>query len=450
MRGLRAGQLHDDTSWPGLVNQFIKRYLTNDVLGEAFDAVASARQLPHETEITFTDRLESAAFRFTVVFSEQALAHYFVRGLSTATRAAVSVTVQRLPGQQKTERSTIRRIETAEVKTYRARRGLPLPDPKPAAKGVRTPRSNGTSSPATNLHIGDDDWQADPVLITQGLHRAGGRHPTPASTGSTGSFATAYAHTPKATGGPNHSVAELNISRREGDRLPTYVPRLTDEEARHAATFSSIDGSAYVCWLCRTYENAMYACPFLLSEQRQFTAYKNYRYQMETRPGMCNLIQQSTREDRDPRRGDPNRSSGGLRFAPREGGYRYPGADQRDRRDPRRIDMRYPRRDGRGDRGRPPFPQGVQNVIMYLQDWAGDPKPQPTDGGGGEPVLSAPQILQRPDVATQGHEVFDYFVEDAQPAWGNRPDPRDHGPVEAIANDSQANSSDSSGSSKTP
>ena len=49
MRGLRAGELHDDISWPGLVNQFIKRYLTDDVLGEAYDAVATARQQPHET-----------------------------------------------------------------------------------------------------------------------------------------------------------------------------------------------------------------------------------------------------------------------------------------------------------------------------------------------------------------------------------------------------------------
>ena len=42
MRGIRAGQLHGDISWPGLVNQFIKRYLTDEVLGEACDAVATA------------------------------------------------------------------------------------------------------------------------------------------------------------------------------------------------------------------------------------------------------------------------------------------------------------------------------------------------------------------------------------------------------------------------
>ena len=68
------------------------------------------------------------------------------------------------------------------------------------------------------------------------------------------------------------------------------MPLLTDEEARHAATFALTDGSAYVCWLCRTYGHVMYACPFLSPEQRMFTAYRNYRYQMETRPGARNLL----------------------------------------------------------------------------------------------------------------------------------------------------------------
>ena len=42
----------------------------------------------------------------------------------------------------------------------------------------------------------------------------------------------------------------------------------------------------------------MYACPFLTPEQQRFTAFRNYKYQMETRPGMRNLLQQSAREDR--------------------------------------------------------------------------------------------------------------------------------------------------------
>ena len=65
MRRRRAGQLHDDTSRSGLV---IKSYLTDDVFGEAFNAVASARQLAQETENKSADRPESAAFRYTALF----------------------------------------------------------------------------------------------------------------------------------------------------------------------------------------------------------------------------------------------------------------------------------------------------------------------------------------------------------------------------------------------
>ena len=222
--------------------------------------------------------------------------HEFLRGLAPATRVARAETVQPLPGQQKTDRPTIRRITTAGSTTCRAGRGLPLPEPKPAARGNRTPTSHVTSSPAASLHIGEDEWQADPVLITRGYEPVGGRPLTPESTRSTGSFATAFARTPSAASGPDHEIAELDISRRERGRVPSCVPQLTNEEARHAATFASTDGGAYVCWLCRTYGHAMYACPFLSPEQRIFTAYRNYRYQMERRPGMRNLLRQSAGE----------------------------------------------------------------------------------------------------------------------------------------------------------
>ena len=216
MRSLRAGQLHDDVSWPGLVNQFLKRYLTDDVLGEAYDAVATARQQSHETESTFADRLETAAFRCTAVFSEQSLAQYFVQGLAPATRAAVSETVQRLPSRQKTYLPTIRRIVTAEGTTYRARRSLPLPDTKPAGRAGRTTKSAATSSSASTLHVGEDEWQADPVLITQGAGPVGGRPSSPMSTETTGSYVTAFAPTPRVDRGKDPRFAELDISNRDG------------------------------------------------------------------------------------------------------------------------------------------------------------------------------------------------------------------------------------------
>ena len=256
-------------------------------------------------------------FRCTAVFTEQAIAHYFVRGLAPATRTAVAETVQRLPGSQKTDLSSIRRIATAEGTTFRSRHRLPPPDPRPARRAGRPSRSNATSSPATALHIGEDEWQSDPVLIARGMEQGGGRPPTPESTRTTGSFSTAFAHAPHLESGMNHPVQELDISRQQGDRASESVPKLTEEETRQAASFASTDGSAYVCWLCRTYGHAMYACPFLTPEQQRFTAFRNDRYQIETRPGMRNLLQQSAREDRFWRQGFSSRSGGGARFAPR-------------------------------------------------------------------------------------------------------------------------------------
>ena len=227
------------------------------------------------------------------------------------------------------------------------------------------------------------------------------------------------------------------------------MPLLTDEEARHAATFASTDGSAYVCWLYRTYGYAMYACPFLSPEQRMFTAYRNYRYQMETRPGARNLLRQAVGEGRPPRQGYPDRSGRGARIAPCGGGYRCNELDLPGRPDYRQADTRYPRHEGgRGDRDRSRLPQQVQNAIMYLQDWVEDLYPLRTEGHEGEPVLPAPQILRRPVVAAQGQEVPDYFAVDAQPQWGDRSAPCDQGSEGDLAADGQEVSSDSTGSSK--
>ena len=150
--------------------------------------MASAQQKLHETENALADRLESNAFKCTVVFNEQAMAHFFVRGLAPATRAAVAETVQRLPAIQKTDLSIIRRIATAEGTKFRARRGLPLPDPKPAARGGRTSRSNATSSTASALHVsgteGDEVGSPSAELARSGGALVGCRETTRGVTGT--------------------------------------------------------------------------------------------------------------------------------------------------------------------------------------------------------------------------------------------------------------------------
>ena len=92
----------------------------------------------------------------------------------------------------------------------------------------------------------------------RGREAMGGRHPTPALTETTGSFATAFEHIPVGVGGPDHHVAEIDISRQGGGRVSSCVPQLTEEEAGQAATFASADGIAYVFWLCGTHGHIVY------------------------------------------------------------------------------------------------------------------------------------------------------------------------------------------------
>ena len=192
----------------------------------------------------------------------------------------------------------------------------------------------------------------------------------------------------------------------------------------------------------------MYACPFPSPEQQRFTTFRNYKYQMETRPGMRNFLQQSAREDRFSRQGYPSRSGGGARFAPRGGGYLRSELDQRDRRDFRQADTRYPRRDGRGERDRSRLPPGVQNAIMYLQDCAEDARSLPSGEREGDMAPAAPQIIQRTDVVNQGFEVFEYVDEDARPGWARDAYALVGGREDALTTDSNQLSSDGSDSSK--
>ena len=67
-----------------------------------------------------------------------------------------------------------------------------------------TPWSNATSSPASALHVNEEDWEADPVLVMRSREAMRGRPPTAASTETTGSIATAFAHTPVGMGVPDH------------------------------------------------------------------------------------------------------------------------------------------------------------------------------------------------------------------------------------------------------
>lgn len=274
-----------------------------------------------------------------------------------------------------------------------------------------------------------------------------GRPLTPASTKSTGSFGTAFAHTPFVVGGMDHHVAEADLAGQRGGPMPACIPQRTENETRHAATITSTDGSA--CWPYLTQGYTIYACIFLALVQQESIAYGNYRYQMQLSPRMGSLLQRSASEIRNPRRGDPNRSADGFGFAPRRGGYRHLELDQHDRRNARRTDTRYNLRDGTSDRGHPQLPLGAQDAISYLQNSAGEPNSLPMERRNGEPVPPVPQSLQHPDVEIQTCEVSEHFAEDAGSQAMRRVCPFEQMRKNTIANGSRDFKSDSFGSSET-
>ena len=96
-------------TWPYLVHALITRYLDDQTLREAYDAVASARQKDAEDEDTYCDRLQAAAAACHNVFSDEEVVQYFIQGLLPVIRGPVS---ERLREKSELEQSSIpRRVD---------------------------------------------------------------------------------------------------------------------------------------------------------------------------------------------------------------------------------------------------------------------------------------------------------------------------------------------------
>ena len=105
--------------------------------------------------------------------------------------------------------------------------------------------------------------------------------------------------------------------------------------------------------------------------------------------------------------------------------------------------MRYPRQDGRRERGWSRLLPGVQNAIMHLQDWAEDRHLLDVHGIEREPTLTALQILQRPDVENLAREIPEYFADATTLEWVGPGQPLERSSGATLATDSGATSSDS-------
>ena len=106
-------------TWPYLIHELIKRYLTDDVLQTAYEQVTDARQKSNEDENEFADRIAKAAREYCNVFRDRELVNYFIRGMLPATRGAVTERVRYLTPNEQGDLTVTRRISVAEVLTQR-------------------------------------------------------------------------------------------------------------------------------------------------------------------------------------------------------------------------------------------------------------------------------------------------------------------------------------------
>ena len=273
MTALRSRSLRSagSISWPGLVNLLIRCYLTDDVLNDAYEKDATIRQLPHENENVYADRLEDLAYSCTAVFFDAALVNYFIRGLAVETRDIVTETVYHPPFGEGKDIAAVRRIALAEGNTYRARSGRSLSDI--GANAQRTPRVRPPMAPSSSgstLYLTGHEAPCNLLAENASLLDAppGAQFNTVlivperavAESTSSDTFNTA-----RSVEDPT-STTEVDITKRIERFIPSHVPALREEQAKLAQSIVPPNSSYHHCWLCHIVGHTLYTWLFLTEE----------------------------------------------------------------------------------------------------------------------------------------------------------------------------------------
>ena len=344
-------------TWPHLVDAFLKRYLSDDVLQEAYSKVTTIAQKAAENESDYAQRLSAAAQECNHVFTEHTLVHHFVNGLRPTTRSIVTEKLRSLPLHEQTDLTVIRRIALFEGTTYRARLKdvSAKPTTKKMALAITDHREQfGHGEPLSPMQSVQLQTPAGP----QGFYRTPGSHvPTPP--------AQPYTPTWVCDPSPERSLdvvkrldtiflmAEKPMSdepnghddeiRRILMKPKEDAPVLTEEQRELAFAVIPNDVWQLNCWGCRSPGHSLFTCPALSVDQRLFYAYKYYLYKVQASPSLANFYRDRLRERRT---GAKPQSKGGYR----PGTYDKHYVSNRSQGAPRTA----PRRDGKRTDYRPP------------------------------------------------------------------------------------------------
>ena len=314
---LRSFHAPAEVEWPVLVHQFLRRYVPDSVLGDAYNRVTRMVQREDEDELRYADRIQDAAMDCPGVFTEPMLINYYVRGLPKTTQDTVAEQVSRLPLENRGDFFAVRKIAHAEGATYRARLRMLTAPPEGTTKTTPAKPTKPVmlmgrgipeviEGPSPPLSIASSPLRPEEFEI---LYRRG-----PLDSSNEAPYPILITQDDNRRLDETTEVTdEIDVTRRVERAIPQPIPRMTDYDLRCAESMIPENDSWYVCWACRDVGHALYRCPYLSRRQQLYFAMCNYRYQREAYPSSRNLLDQKVRD--------------GGRGGTRRGAYR--GEDRR-------------------------------------------------------------------------------------------------------------------------
>ena len=355
--------------WVTIVNTLLERYITDDIISDANNRIVTAKQDLDETESDFATRLEGYADSCSGVYTDETLTHLFIRGLLPTTQPVVAERIRRLTLTEQKNFSIVRRIALSEGTTYRARaaqmNATAPPKTPPSSRHPSTTRS----ASARNLLMWESD--SEPTFPPSG-----------ALIDDRGDFVlvvpSQHGTATTSSGAPSTADETLDISKRIETVFPVRIPSLTEEQIRQAKAMIPIQQDGWTCWFCRETGHLMYSCPLLTYEQQLYCAYRNYAWQLETRPHMRPLYEALA-------------AQGGMKRSIRSADHPRRLTRPDVRHDPRqefsRSETRYPRHvnfDNRGTRSPTqahrsvlrPSSRGPPQVAMVINESTACPAPK--------------------------------------------------------------------------
>ena len=140
-----------------MVHGVIIRFLTDDVLHEAIDAVTTITQKNNEEEIEFADRLSDLVRDCADVFTDREVVQYYATGLSPLILERVLYGLRNMADADRSDLTAVRRLATTEENSVRSLRLSTSSTTKVRTNSLTRPVLNVNGDPLPPFEPAEND-----------------------------------------------------------------------------------------------------------------------------------------------------------------------------------------------------------------------------------------------------------------------------------------------------